>query len=404
MNSDGYDIIPYNSTYYESFKKLSESFSESNPSNYIYHTQEIFEYQYRGFGHNDSSSLIIINKNNEVLGFRGVIPSLYQLPIDNKNYKIIKGNGITGWLVKQDSLLPRGIGLKLHTLAQESSNLAVATCFGGRTSLQVYKMNKFNIIDNLIRYVIPLDNKNYKSVINSNYDSNLIDLWSEEVDSSLSSKEVCKPNKIKAEKLEKLWIKVSKYIKIFGLYKNKEYWKWRYINCPYYEYLFFGNPETNGVIIARIENIFRFKDNSTKAVDQNDPIHNKKIFRIIEIIPYNNESWKSKIDNNFNTLLLSVLKWAKTEKCIAADFQFSNLLLNKQLQNVGFRMQNAQYEPVECSLAGLFQPYKEKVYPINVAWKLNHKNISKEDFQYMNPYFTKSDVAGDHPKYWPRIL
>ena len=35
---------------------------------------------------------------------------------------------------------------------------------------------------------------------------------------------------------------------------------------------------------------------------------------------------------------------------------------------------------------------------------VNHKNISKEDFQYMNPYFTKSDVAGDYPKYWPRIL
>ena len=80
MNNNSYKIVPYESSYYESFKKLSERFPEFQPSNYIYHTQEIFEYLYRGFGHNDSSSLIIINNNNEVLGFRGAIPSLYQLP------------------------------------------------------------------------------------------------------------------------------------------------------------------------------------------------------------------------------------------------------------------------------------------------------------------------------------
>ena len=404
MSNNSYKIVPYESSYYESFKKLSESFPEFQPSNYIYHTQEIFEYLYRGFGHNDSSSLIIINNNNEVLGFRGAIPSLYQLPIDDSNYEIIKGNGITGWIMKQDTSLPKGIGLKLHTLVQESSNLPVAACFGGETSLQVYKMNKFNIIDNLNRYVIPLNNKNYKSVINSEHDSDLIDIWSEEVDNSMRKKELCKPNKINANELEKLWIKVSKYKKIFGLYKNRDYWNWRYINCPYYEYLFFGDPKETGIIIARIEKIFNFKNNSTIEIDKNDSVYNKKIFRIIEIIPSDIEPWKENISNNFNSLLLSVLNWAKSEGCIAADFQFSNVLFNKQLANAGFKNQNAQYEPPECSLAGLFQPYKQKVYPINVAWKLNHENISREDFKYMTPYFTKSDVAGDYPKYWPRIL
>ena len=78
--------------------------------------------------------------------------------------------------------LPKGIGLKLHNLVHESSNLTVAACFGGDLSLEVYKMNKFNIINNLNRYVIPLNNKNYKSVINSEYDSNLIDLWSKKIE------------------------------------------------------------------------------------------------------------------------------------------------------------------------------------------------------------------------------
>ena len=403
MSNDNYKIIPYDPSYYESFKKLSKSFHEFHPSNYIYHTQEIFEYLYKGFGHNDSSSLIIVNKKNEVLGFRGAIPSLYQLPVNDTSYEIIKGNGVAGWIMKQDNSLPKGIGLKLHNLVHESSNLTVAACFGGDLSLEVYKMNKFNIIDNLNRYVIPLNNKNYKSVINSEYDSNLIDLWSEKVENSLISSEFCKPRKIKANELEKLWIKVSKFKKIFGLYKNKDYWNWRYINCPYYEYLFFGDPEKTGILIARIERIFNFKSNSTTEIDKTDHNYNKKILRIIEIIPSNIDSWQKNIDDNYNTLLLSVLKWAKLEGCIAADYQFSDLLFNKQLENAGFRSQNAKYEPAECSLAGLFQPYKQKVYPINVAWKLNHKNITREDFKHMVPYFTKSDVAGDYPKYWPRI-
>ena len=403
MSNDNFKIIPYDPSYYESFKKLSKTFHEFHPSNYIYHTQEIFEYLYKGFGHNDSSSLIIVNKKNEVLGFRGAIPSLYQLPVNDTSYEIIKGNGVAGWIMKQDNSLPKGIGLKLHNLVHESSNLTVASCFGGDLSLEVYKMNKFNIIDNLNRYVIPLNNKNYKSVINSEYDSNLIDLWSEKVENSLISSEFCKPIKIKANELEKLWIKVSKFKKIFGLYKNKDYWNWRYINCPYYEYLFFGDPEKTGILIARIERIFNFKSNSTTEIDKTDNNYNKKILRIIEIIPSNIDSWQKNIDDNYNTLLLSVLKWAKLEGCIAADYQFSDLLFNKQLENAGFRSQNAKYEPAECSLAGLFQPYKQKVYPINVAWKLNHKNITREDFKHMVPYFTKSDVAGDYPKYWPRI-
>ena len=328
MSNYNYKIIPYDPSYYESFKKLSKSFHEFHPSNYIYHTQEIFEYLYKGFGHKDSSSLIIVNKKNEVLGFRGAIPSLYQLPLNDSSYEIIKGNGITGWIMKQDSSLPKGIGLKLHNLVHESSNLTVAACFGGELSLEVYKMNKFNIIDNLNRYVIPLNNKNYKRVINSEYNSNLIDLWSEKVENSLISSESCKPRKINSNELEKLWIKVSKFKKIFGLYKNKDYWNWRYINCPYYEYLFFGDPEKTGILIARIEKIFNFKSNSTTEIDKTDHNYNKKILRIIEIIPFNKDSWQGNIDDNYNTLLLSVLKWAKLEGCIAADYQFSDLLFN----------------------------------------------------------------------------
>ena len=74
------------------------------------------------------------------------------------------------------------------------------------------------------------------------------------------------------------------------------------------------------------------------------------------------------------------------------------------IKRVGFKIQSENYLPNECSVAGLFQPYIQKVHPINVAWKIQNKEIL--DLAYKNPitYFVKSDVAGDYPKYWPKIL
>ena len=66
MKKYNYEIIKYNSSYYEEFKKLSLSFPEFQPTNHIYHTKEMFENLYKGFGHTSSSSLLIINKQNQV--------------------------------------------------------------------------------------------------------------------------------------------------------------------------------------------------------------------------------------------------------------------------------------------------------------------------------------------------
>ena len=81
MFNKTYKIVKYEKSYYENFRILSKSFPQFQPHNYIYHNQRIFEYLYKGFGHNESTSLLLIdNENNSVLGFRGVIPSLY-IPI-----------------------------------------------------------------------------------------------------------------------------------------------------------------------------------------------------------------------------------------------------------------------------------------------------------------------------------
>tara|TARA_A100001015_G_scaffold185959_1_gene206901 strand:- start:888 stop:1625 length:738 start_codon:yes stop_codon:yes gene_type:complete len=244
----------------------------------------------------------------------------------------------------------------------------------------------------------------YKNLLNNNFDSNLIDGWTEKINTLISSSYPISPFTPDSELLEKLWVKVSSYKKILGLFKSKDYWNWRYIKCPYHKYLFFGNIMETGIIVGRIEKIFKFKNNSTDTLDETYTMHNKKVFRIIEIIPAQEKAWNSEYDASFNKLLLSVLKWAYDKGCIAADYQISNLLFDSLIKKIGFKIQSENYLPNECSLAGLFQPYLQKVHPINVAWKIKNKEILDLVCEDPITYFVKSDVAGDYPKYWPKIL
>ena len=362
----------------------------------------MFENLYKGFGHTSSSSLLIINKQNQVIAFRGAIPLLYQIPLSGNKYDIIKAIGMSGWIMKKDASLPKGLGLKLHYKLKQSVPLVVAACFGNDISLQVYKMDKFNIINNLNRYVLPLNKEDYKKIINPSYNQASLDQWMNKINKNLKNIIPAKEKNFSPKDLEKLWIKISHQIKLFGVYKNLEYWNWRYLNCPYNKYIFFGDLENLGVVIVRIENIFKFKNKSNQEIATEDNIHNKKILRVIEILPYRKKLTNFYDNDDFYIFFLSILKWAQEKNCVAADFQFSSLLYNNLLKKSGFLMQTPSYEPSECSLAGLFQPFKLIVDPINVAWSFTSEK--KYNIKNINTYFTKTDVAGDYSKFWPKII
>lgn len=397
-------LIDYQSSYYQSLRRLSASFPKSQPKNYIYHNQKMFENLYKGFGHKETSSLLMLDEEDQVVAFRGVIPSLYQLPIKRNKYEILKGNGITGWIIKKDPSLPKGIGLKLNNQAQNKLSVTVASCFGNGLSLQVHKMNQFNIINNLYRYIIPLSEKLFMKAINPNHNPFLVRQWYKKVNMMLKNHKDIKPVFVNAKKLETFWKKVSQYRELFGLYKNKEYWSWRYLECPYNNYIFFGDIDNVGIVIVRIEKIFKFNNSINGSIDNNDSLFSKKVLRIIEILPASEKAWNLEIDSSFNELLISVLKWASDNGCIAADYQFSSLLFDKQMKFTNFKTQSIDYKPAECSLAGLFQPFELEPYPINLAFKISFNNQSDLSFTPLETYFCKTDVAGDYPKYWPKLL
>ncbi len=351
-----YKVVNYSEKYYKSFKELSLSFVPDDHSlDYIYHTKNIFENLYLGFGHKKSKSLFLLDKNNKVVGFRGVIPALYQIPNSRNNYNIKKGNGLTGWIIDKKIVDVNGIGLKLHMLAQNNLDITVAACFGFETSYMMYKMNKFQIIDSLSRYVIPLELKDYKRIIHPSHDKLLVEEWYESVQKLFGPIDALKPHIINSKSMFILWKKIMKFRPIFGLYRDSEFWDWRYIKCPYNDYLFFGNPEKEGVVIARIEEIIFRKE---QKFDIGNKLHGKKIFRIIEIIPGYKKVWLGESSNKLSKMILSILKWAQSNQCVAADFQFSNSIFDNQMSALGFRRQTSDYMPYECSLAGLFHPFK----------------------------------------------
>ena len=176
------------------------------------------------------------------------------------------------------------------------------------------------------------------------------------------------------------------------MHRDADFWDWRYINSTGFKYYFLGDVSNGGVIVVRLEHIIS---------PENSPIHGKRILRIIEMIPEKPEAWNGEVDNDLMYLVKSVLKWGKTEGCIAADFQCSTKRLEKYVIDAGFKKQTSDYGPPLCSLAGLFQPLKFKPMPINALWRVSDPDNNIVEIPVNDTYFVKSNCDMDRPNIWP---
>jgi hypothetical protein len=397
-SSSSFRIEQYTSNQYNALRELFQHAApQINPSDYFFHNRQMYEWQYKGFGHEQSKTLLLYEEE-QVVGFRGVIPGLYQVPLKDGTYVIEKGSAISGWLSRDDLPEVKRMGLNLHLEAQEKLPVALACSFGIDLSLPIYKMGKFNLMDGLRRYVLPLDASGYKKLIPDEVDDALINTWSKDIEHCLKSILPLEPVVISAEDLGALWKKISSQTPFFSLHKTSEYWRWRYIDCPAYRYLFWGDPDGAGVIVGRVESIFTRKDNQ---YDESDYLYGKKVLRLIELLPAKNEVWQGGTEPSFVQLAGSVLKWSREQGCLAADFQCSSARFSNALSTIGFKEQDVNYQPPLCGLAGLFQPLRFKPDPINAAWRVKLEDYPGLSFDANDTYFVKSDAAADHPKFWP---
>lgn len=96
--------------------------------------------------------------------------------------------------------------------------------------------------------------------------------------------------------------------------------KWRYVDSPGFSYLFFGEPQNVGIVVARIEKVY---------CPERKDIHQLKVLRIIEVVPFDARVWNGRQLDDMVGLIMGVLSWAKEQGCCAADFQCSTRRLDE---------------------------------------------------------------------------
>lgn len=146
--------------------------------------------------------------------------------------------------------------------------------------------------------------------------------------------------------------------------KDEEYFTYRYLNCPFFNYKIVGDRNI-GFIIFRIETI------------KLDSFKEYNVLRIIEIL------YNFKKINEFKNIISQLLNYSFNKNCIFADFYFCNNFYDDLLLNFGF-YKNVNFLPY------IFTDHNIKnVKNLNIAYYPNNGE-SEEDL-----YIVKSNVDQD---------
>ncbi|ALA44189.1 MULTISPECIES: GNAT family N-acetyltransferase [Paenibacillus] len=373
------EIVKYKDSDYESlvaFMRINWS-----PEHAIYN-KELFDWQYRIDENGLSESLLLID-NGCIEGFLGVIPSEY-----SSNGEQYKGISFAMWIVSE-KYRNSGLGIMLMKEAEKYNSVCV-TLGCNLQVVPMYERMGYSYSDHLNRYIIPLDANGYVNLLNDSFDHSVIGQWISGVEERLIHSYSPILN-ITGEELEQLYIKSIQHRFSLSQYRSASFWEWRYINSAGYKYLFFGDSTAEGIVIARLDRVYA-PEGST---------HGTKVLRIIEIIPANAEVWEGIADHRLIEMVSGVLSWARDQGCVAADFQLSSNRLEHVLESIGFKKQNIDYTPKECGLAGLFQPFRYRVNPINFVWKIKKNEGYFQNTEVNDIYLVKTDGDMDRPNIWP---
>lgn len=384
-----YQIKAYSDIYWSQLVELINKYWKEN---HPIINKSLFNWQYEGFGSKkgiQNTKLLFID--NKLVGFRGVIPGVYQLPkikSQKEENEYVNGGSFAMWLVHPD-YRGKGFGWELLKEVSKENQVLISVGSNVKTSAPIYLRNGFSYLESLNRYVIPLETEGYTNLLSEEVESSLIEQWIKSIKCYQSDITPFKPEPLS---MAILWTLSNERVNLFSLHRNQEFWEWRYMRSPGFKYIFFGNYEYPGVIVARFEKVYSPENMAT---------HNTNVMRIIEIIPSDSQVWEGRNIQGISELLGSVLNWAKKNGCCGADFQCSNRRLEKLLFNVGFKKQTSDYGPGICSLAGLFQPLVYKPAPINALWRINDLSGKTLKVGAEDTYIVKSDNDMDRPNIWP---
>ena len=345
----------------------------------------LFDWQFGGFGNEEGRiGSVLLFHEGALIGFRGVIPGLYQVPDEKGGTTVFPGGSLALWMIREDY---RGKGLASVMHREAQSRMQVITGAGShpKTSVPVYLKFGFTLLETMNRYVVPLEAEGYRRLLPGEVPPGEIEDWSATVRKFGGGVDPCTPD---VERLGAHWKETTFPLRIFSLFRNAGFWKWRYVESAGFRYLFFGDVRQSGAVVARIEKIHGAEDNS---------LNGRRVLRIIEIVPADGRAWQGKEDPALGALLQGVLRWGIDHECLAADFHCTNGRFFPTLKSAGFRRQDFKEGPPECNLAHLFQPFRFVTRPINALYHIEipGRGLVKPDFE--ETHMVKSENDMDRP-------
>jgi GNAT superfamily N-acetyltransferase len=345
----------------------------------------LFDWQFGGFGNEEGKvGSVLLFHEGALIGFRGVIPGLYQVPDGDGGMTILPGGSLALWMIREDY---RGKGLASVMHREAQSRMQVITGAGShpKTSVPVYLKFGFTLLDTMNRFVAPLEAEGYSQLLPGEVPPGEIEEWSESVRKFPGGVEPTAPD---VERLGAHWKETTFPLRIFSIFRNAGFWKWRYVESAGFRYLFFGDVQRAGVVVGRVEKIHGAEDRA---------LNGRTVLRIIEIIPADGRAWQGEEDPDLALLLQGVLRWGTDHGCLAADFHCSNGRFFPTLKRAGFRRQDFKGGSPECNLAHLFQPFRFVTRPINALYHIEipGRGLVKPDFE--DTHMVKSENDMDRP-------
>jgi hypothetical protein len=329
--------------------------------NYLSKSSKLFKWQFQGSASlkANEAGLILYKKEQDIMALLGYVPVSFRINGNNQEAAFL-----SHWFSNKKCQKEGGGVLPFMELRNRYPNHFVLGL--SEQSKKILTKLGYFLNDDLPRSVFILNQENV-----SQYSNLKMPICSTPQTENLHT---C--NSIDhvwdLERLEKCFTRLKFSICVD---RNKEYFKWRYVNHPVYEYqLIVANSKFRGFAIVRVE----------KVLNQNN-----SILRILDFIP---PKETKECDELFNQIIL----FGKNQHCDLIDFFCSN----KEILNV-FKIRGwihgRQLE--DAKIPRLFQPleYREN-NGIVIAIKLKELTKACIGELWEKSYFTKSDGDQDRPQ------
>jgi len=356
-------------------EKVNDYLIEKYNKKFAFLDEEILRWSLKGYTDIKTNAINILHSRRKLCEndykVLGVLFSvdIYLQTINNSKLDYDSSKEIMIWNYKKES---KSSSLDPINYLINNNNSIVVSNLIVDTSMEVLKNIGFHIIHEIPCYVIALEYSYENLIIDTNASKHEIYEWIKIVKNNNSIPlENINFNENLCHILEELWIEFSIKHNLLSVYKNTNFYKWRFIQSKYYEYYINGNIDEGYIIWRKEETI-------TKNIG----------VRILEILP----GKKSLIDDNiFKVLISKFIKYCILEKFEVIDFLCTSTILNEILTINNFKLKNIDNTGITS--VPIFYKYRSHVKKRNMGIYLKNENLlSKHTL-----YFTKSLSDFDRP-------